>query len=555
MFRDHNGIRTQNRLSPQKLQGVPISEIITVGGVKKDQIQKNVLPYQSLQQRQCAGLFDRCLRMKREPVQVPQQSVERRFGVFRKVDVARASTERLNPYRTGTRKQVGENRTLDAWSEHIEKRLPQPVAGGPRFPSFRGHQRLGTKFSRNNAHCSSWPFRHRTAGFLPSSMVSFACHSIYNTGEAFMRSWSIPMGRLMGVEIRLHFFFALLLGLSLLDTGMSGMAAVRGIALWLLLLATVSAREVARAIASTYHGLQVRSLMLLPIGGLPSYATPESAEQSSEGSAQMSIALVGPIANFVVALLLLAFIFGVSPTVSVLPKPWISADHLLRSAFWLNIFLAVINLLPAYPLDAGKLLRGSFSRSRGALQGTRTASSVGQIIALVLFVAGVFLQSPWLLLAGFFIFVGAQLEDQGMVFQSVVDTVRMRDIMLTDFALLSSSDTLEDAVFKSIHSLQDDFPVVRSGLLVGVVSRQRIVETLQMDGNGYIQSIMNRAFQVAQQEDSLGVTFRRITGGCGLSLVPVLDGERIVGIVTLQNLMHSMGLLAESRRLQQQSSS
>ncbi len=369
-----------------------------------------------------------------------------------------------------------------------------------------------------------------------------------------MRSWSIPLGRWMGVEVRLHFFFALLLGLSLLYTGMSGVAAIRGISLWLLLLAIVATRELARCLVCAYHGLEVRSLMLLPIGGLPSFATPESTERASEGSAQIALAMAGPITNFLAAMILLGFILGVSPSVSVWVKPWVSADHLLRSAFWLNIFLAVVNLLPAYPLDAGRLVRGGFSRSRGALQGTRAASGIGQVIALSLFVAGVFLQSPWLLLAGFFIFVGAQLEDQGLVFQSVVDTVRMRDIMLTDFACLSASDTLEDAVYKSIHNLQDDFPVVRGGLLVGVISRQRILETLQIDGNGYIQSIMSRGFQVAQQEDSLGVTFRRISAGRGLSLVPVVDGERIVGIVTLQNLMHSMGLLAESRRLQHQSS-
>ena len=84
--------------------------------------------------------------------------------------------------------------------------------------------------------------------------------------------------------------------------------------------------------------------------------------------------------------------------------------------------------------------------------------------------------------------------------------------------------------------------MVRGGLLVGVVSRQRIVETLQMDGNGYMQSIMSRGFQVAQPDDSLGVTFRRHQCRDAAFLVPVLDGERIVGIVTLQNLMHSMGL-------------
>lgn len=366
-----------------------------------------------------------------------------------------------------------------------------------------------------------------------------------------MRSWSIPLGHIFGVEVRLHFFFALLLGLSLVYTGLSGMAAFRGIALWLLLLAAVCAREIARAIVSTYYGLEVRSLMLLPIGGLPAYATPESAEQASQGVPEAALAIAGPLANVLVALILLGFILGVAPSVSVLAKPWLTADHLLRSAFWLNIFLAAVNLLPAYPLDAGRLLRGNFARTRGSLPGTRAASGIGQAIAFALFVAGVFLQSPWLMLAGFFIFVGAQLEDQGLVFQSVVDTVRMRDIMLTDFATLSASDTLEDAIQKSIHSLQDDFPVVRSGLLVGVVSKQRILETLQMDGNGYVQSIMSRGFQTAQLEDSLGATFRRITAGRGLSLVPVLEGEQVVGIVTLQNLMHSMGLLAESRRLQQ----
>src|SRR6185437_15471046 len=159
-----------------------------------------------------------------------------------------------------------------------------------------------------------------------------------------MRSWSIPMGHVFGVEIRLHFFFALLLGLSLVYTGMSGMAAIRGIALWLLLLAVVCVREIARAIVSTYQGLQVRSLMLLPIGGLPSYATPESAEEAAEGTTQIALAVIGPIVNLLVAFVLLGFILGIAPSVSMLIKPWISANHLLRSAFWLNIFLALINL-------------------------------------------------------------------------------------------------------------------------------------------------------------------------------------------------------------------
>lgn len=367
-----------------------------------------------------------------------------------------------------------------------------------------------------------------------------------------MRGWSFPIGRVMGVEIRLHMFFALLLALCFAYTNMVDMPAARGLALWLLLLAAVGVREIARSIAAAYYGLELRNILLLPIGGLFGMATPESTERASESHIQKVMAAVGPIASLGTGLVLAALFEGSASGVDLLAKPWITPAYLLRSMVWLNIFLGLINLLPAYPLDGGRVLRGEFSRTRGALVASRTAGGVGQAISLILFAAGILLPSPWLLMAGFFVFIGAQMEDQGTLFQSVVDTVRMRDIMLTEFSMLSASDTLEDAMHKSVHSLQDDFPVVRGQNLVGVISRRNILEALQSEGNGYVQGVMTRAFQVAQPEDSLGKTFRRITQGSGLQLVPVLEGERIIGIVTLQNLMHSMGLLAESRKLRQQ---
>jgi predicted transcriptional regulator len=122
--------------------------------------------------------------------------------------------------------------------------------------------------------------------------------------------------------------------------------------------------------------------------------------------------------------------------------------------------------------------------------------------------------------------------------------------MLTDFATLSPSDTLADALIRCVHSLQEDFPVVRGSQLVGIVNRQRIVETLRMDGNGYIQGVMSRTFQVAKPEDTLGAIIRRITAGRGLTLIPVAEGEKIVGMVSVQNLMTSMSLLAEQRKLE-----
>jgi CBS domain-containing protein len=234
----------------------------------------------------------------------------------------------------------------------------------------------------------------------------------------------------------------------------------------------------------------------------------------------------------------------------LLDPPLITSVYLLRSLVWMQVGLALIHLVPAYPLDCGRLLRGSFARKHGFAPTGRATSGIGQVLALAAMVGGMLLHNYWLIIAGFFIMIGAQIEDQGVFFQSVVDTVRMREVMLTDFATLSPSDTLADALVRCVHSLQEDFPVVRGPQLVGIVSRQRIVDALRNDGNGYVQSVMSRAFQVARPEDTLGTTIRRLTAGHGLALIPVAESGRVVGIVSVQNLMSSMSLLAEQRRIE-----
>jgi CBS domain-containing protein len=162
---------------------------------------------------------------------------------------------------------------------------------------------------------------------------------------------------------------------------------------------------------------------------------------------------------------------------------------------------------------------------------------------------GMLLRVPWLMIAGAFVLFGAYLEETGLTLQTEVDAVRMRDVMLTQFSTLSASDTLEDALQRAVHTLQDVFPVVRGANLVGAVSRQNIVEALSLNGNSYVQGVMTKSFETAFADDSLVKTLRRIMGGEGAQLVPVMDGERIVGIITPQNLQASMVLLNQSRRL------
>ena len=362
------------------------------------------------------------------------------------------------------------------------------------------------------------------------------------------------MGRWMGVELRVHTFFLLLavvcIGLGMSEAGQFGF--MRGVGLCFVLAAAVVVREIARLLVAAWLGLRLRAVLLLPIGGMFAYADPESQELSTTGAAQFALAAAGPFANLLTAIALAGLFLGAGGSFDLLGRPLVTANHLLRSMVWMQVGLGVLHMLPAYPLDCGRLMRGSFARAHGIGPASRAATGLGQLLALAAMVAGMVFHSWWLIIAGFFIMIGAQIEDQGVFFQSVVDTVRMREVMLTDFATLSPSDTLADALSRCVHSLQEDFPVVRGPQLVGIVSRQRIVDALRSEGNGYVQSVMSRAFQVARPEDTLGSAIRRITAGRGLSLIPVTESGRVVGIVSVQNLMSSMSLLAEQRRYERE---
>lgn len=367
-----------------------------------------------------------------------------------------------------------------------------------------------------------------------------------------MRLWSIFAGRFLGVELRIHLTFLFLLLFVLLseplNQGTAGVA--RGLALVAIIFGSVILHEMGHAIVARRSGIPVRGIMLLPIGGITLMDPQDHMDSIKNPVRETRIAIAGPIVNILLALVSGTIMLGRAHPVDLLSKPWITTTALARSFFWTNVFMFAFNLLPAFPMDGGRVLRAWLARKMEFQQATRRAVTVGHIFAAVFMLLGV-VSSTWLMVVGLFMFLAAQMEERTVLFQAVVETVRMEDIMLTDFSTLSPADTLEDALHKAVHSLQDDFPVIRGGDLVGVINRQTIVDKLRREGNGYVQAAMNKAFEIASRTESLASAFRKLTSR-GLTLIPVVDQERLVGIVTLQNLMHSMGLLAESRRLKRQ---
>jgi Zn-dependent protease/CBS domain-containing protein len=379
-----------------------------------------------------------------------------------------------------------------------------------------------------------------------------------------MRRWSFPIGRFFGVDVRIHAFFLLLLAMAITAGTLAGSSTSRVLGLWLLLLFAVAVREVARALAAAWFGLDLRGILLLPTGGLMTYATLDATERASDPAIERRMAVVGPLASIAFGLLLAGIVEAAAPGVNLVNRPWLAPSHLLRAAVWMNLLLGLVNMLPALPLDGGRVFRpgtegapNGKDRRKPAASGSRLGAGLGfglgaglgQWIAIALVISGLLLPNLWLVILGAFVLIGAHMENQGLLAQTEVDTVRMRDVMLTQFSTLSASDTLEDALQRAVHTLQDVFPVVRGANLVGAVSRQNILEALATSGNSYVQGVMTRNFQTALPDDSLVKTLRRIMGEEGAQLVPVMEGERIVGIVTPQNLSQSMGLLNQTRRM------
>ncbi len=377
-----------------------------------------------------------------------------------------------------------------------------------------------------------------------------------------MRSWSIPVGRLFGIEIRIHLTFVFLLVFlwSTAAATQDATAALRVLGLVGIIFCSVVLHELGHALVARGSGIPAKGIILLPIGGITildeAHAIPDPINAWKR---DIRIAVAGPLVNLFIAGLSALVLFAAIPGFSLTVRPLLDPSALLRSIVWANLYLGLFNLLPAYPMDGGRALRAVFSRRVDMVRATQRAVRIGHVFSILMIMVGMLISSRaetrwdgyWLMMVGFFLFAGAQLEERSAVFQSVLQSVRLEEVMLTDFATLSPADTLEDALEKAVHTLQDDFPVVRGSDMVGVVSRQKLLEALRAEGNGYVQAVMNRIFDVAAKQESLASAFRKLSAR-NLSIIPIVDDQHLVGIVTLQNLMHSMSLLAESRKLRRE---
>ncbi len=350
------------------------------------------------------------------------------------------------------------------------------------------------------------------------------------------------------VHVSLFLLLALAVGYSVVVTG----SLLRGFALWLALCAAVLVRELARAIAAAYFGMPLRALFLLPVGGVMALAPKQGGLPAANTRV---ITAVGSAANFAVALLLLGFAYGVEPHVRLLNQPWITIEHILRSAVWLQALVGVVNLLPSAALPSRKVVRAQPAQVAPAAPpgllsgrfGGRAAFGIGTALALAFVVSGFVFGLLWPVLLGLTLLLTSSLNRVASVGSAEAMSVDVRDVMLTEYKPLNASSTLRDALRQTTHSVQEIFPVLRGERLVGWISRATLATRLRLEGDGFLQGAMTRSLHTAAPDEKIGDAVRRATAMGAGEFIPVVEDGAMVGILTPVSLERAVGQLQMTR--------
>lgn len=352
--------------------------------------------------------------------------------------------------------------------------------------------------------------------------------------------WAFGVGSVAGIPIRIHFTFLLFLGWIVLMSPGTGQAL--WIALVLAVFGCVLLHELGHALVARRFGIETRDITLYPIGGLAMLNERPKARQ------EIWISLAGPAVNFVIAaaiaLILLIRDGGL---------PYITSAA-LGTSFWgalfaANLSLALFNLIPAFPMDGGRVLRAVLGLNMPDARATQIAASIGQALAIAFGFFGLYQGNAVFMVISFFVFLGAGQEVSASVTRSFLEGHVLREAMLSRFRLINSGASLEFAAKMLLEGSQADFPVSagEDGDILGILTRDDIVQGLANEGpQAYVAGNMRREFQTADPNLPLEMAIDMLSENGGSPII-VMEEGKMVGMVTQENLSEFI-VLEHARR-------
>jgi Zn-dependent protease/CBS domain-containing protein len=342
--------------------------------------------------------------------------------------------------------------------------------------------------------------------------------------------WSFPIGTIAGIRIELHVTFLLFVvwvglsqGLLTGDTRRS----LSAVTLLLLVFACVVLHELGHALAARRYGIKTRDIVLLPIGGVARLQRmPDKPQQ------EIVVAIAGPLVNVAIA--------GVLTLVLTLVRQPLQLDWaqggIFSSLLAVNVVMVVFNMIPAFPMDGGRVLRAVLALRLPYVKATRIASTIGQGIALLLGALGFFFNYPMLMFVALFVFLAAAEENAMVRARATLTGLPARAAMLSEFDVLDVGEPLQRAVDLLMAGSQQDFPVLERGLPVGVLTRADLLRALQRTGPAArVGDVVARDGITAEPGEPLEEVFQRMRMNQRPTLPVVSDG-RLVGLLTFENV-------------------
>ncbi|WP_182868085.1 site-2 protease family protein [Stieleria mannarensis] len=348
---------------------------------------------------------------------------------------------------------------------------------------------------------------------------------------------SIRLGRLAGIDLKMHWTFLLLIawvgGSALVGTG-TLTAAAANIALVLCVFACVVAHEYGHALTARRYGIPTEDITLLPIGGVARLQSiPEKPLQ------ELAVAIAGPLVNVAIAVVIGAGLLLSSHNAfsAEFFNPAGGIGAFLRSLLVINIALVVFNLIPAFPMDGGRMLRAVLALKMNRVKATDIAASVGQFLAFGIGFLGLY-GNPFLILIAVFVYFGARGEALQVRTSALLSDLPVRAAMIAQMRTANADDRLAQLREMLLDGAQQDFPVLDDdGKPVGIIFRSQIIRGLKEGLEDAAVQTQMTPLEAAMTEPSVGLRdAMQQMQSLDLTALLVLNGDRLVGLLTRENI-------------------
>ncbi len=345
---------------------------------------------------------------------------------------------------------------------------------------------------------------------------------------------SFKLFRIFGINVEVHASLLILLGLLVYVFSVTpspyGFAQfpllyriVLSFVAAISLFASILVHELSHSVVARRYGVKVRGIMLFIFGGVAMME-----KMPKKPSEEFAVAIAGPAASIGIG--------TASFLISTVPNPAVSAFFTLFAYF--NIILAIFNLIPAFPMDGGRILRSFLAERMSYARATKIAAEVGRVLAVFMAIFGIF-YNPWLILIALFVYMGASEEERLVLLENVLGKVKVRDIMTTDVKFVTPEMSVSEVAEMLLKYKHLGYPVIKEGNLVGMVTLKDIINA---DPDAKVEDVMSREV-VTVSPDTSAFEALKIMGDRGFGRLPVVEDSRIVGIVSRSDLVRVREIL------------